>query len=134
MAKINPIKKAKVKKALMEGKSARQALREANYSNAAISHSTLNAVVKRSMEEILAEYSAKNVTVDSVLKELEELRILAKDKGDYSTAVRVAELKGKWLAMFKEHNINEVEEKSFEFGEFRKRMIEQNRLLGHNSY
>jgi hypothetical protein len=97
---INPIKKLKVYKALKQGKSARQSLKEAGYSQATISHSTKNKVVKDSNEKIMQEVLAKDVTIDLVIKQLYEDRDLAKAKGDMATMTRVDELLGKFLAMF----------------------------------
>ena len=48
---VNPIRKRIVKASLIEGSSARQALRLAKYAESSISHSTHNRVVKESMQE-----------------------------------------------------------------------------------
>ena len=97
---IDPLKKAKVKKALKEGKSARQALKDANYKDIYAHRSTLTPVVKICKEELKQEFKASDVTVDSVVKELAKDRELARKKKDYATSTRCTELLGKYIAMF----------------------------------
>ncbi len=60
------------------------------------------AVVKCSQAEIIAELRAKDITVDLVIKRLNQDRDLAISKQDYATATKVDELLGKYLAMFTE--------------------------------
>jgi len=105
---VSPIKKAIVKRALKQGKSARQALRECNYSEGHIRRSTKNKIVRDSMNEIMEELKAKDVTVDLVIRRLNEDRELALSKKDYATATRVDELLGKYLAMFTDRQQTEV--------------------------
>ena len=97
---INPIRKAKVKQALKQGKSARQALKEANYAPETIKRSTANKSVKVSMDELKQEFSESDITIKLVINNLIEDRKWARKKGDFSTVVRVDELLGKYLAMF----------------------------------
>jgi phage terminase small subunit len=60
-----------------------------------------NAKIVIAIELKKAELAAKNeVTVESVLRNLREIRTMANAKADYSTAARCTELEGKWLAMF----------------------------------
>lgn len=99
---INPIKKARVKQALLQGKSARQALKEGNYTQSTIHRSTMNKSVKVCLAEIKSELKANEVTVDMVIMEIDQIRQLALNSEDYSTAGRMAELKGKYLAMWKD--------------------------------
>jgi hypothetical protein len=103
---INPIRKAKVKAALLQGKSARQSLKEAGYPDASVSHSTGMVVVKCSMNEIKDDILSR-VTVENVLKELDDCKKLAQEKGDFSTVARCIELKGKYLAMFRDRTVTE---------------------------
>ena len=97
---VSPIKKAIVKRALKAGKSAREALKEANYAPSAIRQSTYNPVVKQSIEEIVQELKAIDITPDLIIQRLNQDRELALLKGDFSTATRVDELLGKYIAMF----------------------------------
>ena len=100
MNKINPIRKSKVKSKLKSGMNAKQAMIEAGYSVNTAIKSTANKVVKVSQAEIAAELKASDVTVEFVLKRLNEDRELALEKGDLSTATRVDELIGRYIAMF----------------------------------
>lgn len=106
---IDPIKKRKIKKALLEGHSARSALRIAGYRESYVSHSTATACVKVSMDEILKEFRASELRPEDIIKNLEEIKRLALIDHDYSTATRCEELKGKWLAMFVDRSINTTE-------------------------
>jgi len=104
-AQFNPVKKAIVKSSLLKGKSARQALKDAGYSNASVSHSTHCAVVKHSTAEILAEFRMCDVTPERVLADLEHLQKLALEKGDIPTATKITELRGKYLAMWTDKKV-----------------------------
>ena len=99
---IDKLRKAKVKQARLQGKSNAQALREAGYSDSTAKHNvdSGNKLLKAVLAEIEAEWKLSDVTVDSVLKELEAIQEAAFKKGDNATAGRMAELKGKYLAMF----------------------------------
>jgi len=96
---INPIKKAKVKKALMEDKSIAMALKEAGYSKGSIrghNNATSNVVVRRCMEEIQEDIKTQ-CSVEYVLDRLYKLAEKAKNNSD---KLRALELIGKWQAMF----------------------------------
>ena len=97
---IDKIKYIKVKASLLKGNTAKQSLLDAGYTPATASHSTANAVVKRSQEAIIAELSESDVTVEMVIAHLREDRALAHAKGDIATMVTVDALLGKYLAMF----------------------------------
>ena len=97
---VNPIKKIKVKGSLKQGKSAREALREAGYSQGHINRSTANKIVKDSISEISKELKAKDITYDLVIKRLDEDRELARNKRDIATMKACDELLGKYIAMF----------------------------------
>lgn len=65
---------------------------------------------KDSVKDEIARLQAKtelktDITVESIQKELEELRQKAAEKGDLSTAARCIELKGKTIAAFTD-NLN----------------------------
>ena len=63
-----------------------------------------NPAVQARLAELHSETMNRNhVTSDSVLRNLENDKLLARSKGDYATAVRADELQGKYLAMFSEH-------------------------------
>jgi len=103
--KINKVRKAKVKSALKQGKSARQALREAGYSEAAVSHSTHNSVVKHSTAEIIEELRASEVTADLVIMRVNQARDLALAKGDITSVLRADELLGKYIALWTDKKV-----------------------------
>ena len=97
---MDTIKQHKVTQAILKGCSARQALKNAGYAPATISHSTHNKVVKESIKAVLAKIQKKDITVEYVLNNLYEDRQLSLKKKDYSTVVKTDELLGKYLAMF----------------------------------
>lgn len=95
---INPIKKAIVKRELLKCKSARAALKAANYSPASIRQSTHCAVVKESIAEIMLGFDKKMITPEFVLSGL--LKELLKPEIDTRDKLRIYELYGKYLKMF----------------------------------
>ncbi len=120
---INSIRKLKVKQSILKGNSYNQALRDGGYTEGSAHKSSVMPVVKVCQQEILAEFREK-VTVEYVLNNLYEDRILAKKKGDIATATRVDELLGKYLAMFTDKTENKTtltDERKIELSEFAKR-------------
>ena len=96
---INPIRKALVKKSLLEGVDAKNAQLQAGYSKSYAHNSTNNICVKICQEEILRDIK-KQITVEYILSELNRIAKLAEDDKDYSAVIRAKELLGRWLAMF----------------------------------
>ena len=96
---INPIKKATVKKKLIEGQDAKSATLAAGYAPSSANNATALSSVKQCQAEIINEITSQ-VTVENVLKEINETRKLANKNKDFSTGLRATELKGKYLAMF----------------------------------
>ena len=107
MAKtIDPIRKRKYKRARLKGKTKKESLLKAGYTpTTAHSQNPSVNVIKCVEKEIEQELLAKDITVDFVIKQLKEDRELAKAKGDISTATRVDELMGKYIAMFTDKSI-----------------------------
>lgn len=106
---INIIRKNKVKKALLEGKSGAKALLAGGFSEAtARHHAHENVVLKSVIEEIEEEFKAEKITVEYVLKELERGKELALQKGDIASFIRANELLGKYLAMFTDKTQNQT--------------------------
>ncbi len=99
---IDPIKKAKVKQGLITGKSTAEAMKDAGYADATAMHNVSpdNPLLKTVRDEIAKDFRLTDVTVKQVVKELEQIRQLAIIKGDLGTAGRMAELKGRYLAIF----------------------------------
>lgn len=99
---INAIKKHKVKQAILKGKSYKQAMIDAGYKETTATKSTHNKVVKVSQEEIMQELKEKDITVDFIIERLNKDRDLAINNKDYSVVVRVDELLGKIIGVFKD--------------------------------
>jgi hypothetical protein len=111
MRALNPIRKAKVKASLLDGRSIRQSLKDAGYSERTAhgnANATDNRLVRTCMEEIAQEFKLSDITAESVLKEIEEARLLALKSGDLATVCRCSELKGKYLALWKEYALHAV--------------------------
>lgn len=104
---VNPIKKAKVKRALLQGKSARQALAEGGYSPATVSHSTENTVVRRSMQEMLQELKLSDITVDYIARGYIDIIERCLTKQDYATAKSAYDSLAKWRNMFHDYELRE---------------------------
>ena len=109
--KVNKLRQLAVERSLRAGKSARQALKDAGYSDATVSHSTANKVVKSSIEKISKEFM-ETITPDNVIKSLLHLKKLAIEKNDLATATRCTELIGKYLKMFNSTDITVKHEPS----------------------
>ena len=115
MAKqIDPIKKERYKRARLGEKGISKALciskslLEAGYSEKTAFHKQNDLKLVKVVEaELRAEFKASDVTVESVLRELEEIKQLAMQKKDYATAKECSIWKGKYLAMFTEKRIIE---------------------------
>ena len=97
---VDPIKQQKVETAMKRGESAKDALLQAGYTIKTAIRSTANKSVKISQDNIMRELKASDVTIDLVIKNLNEDRELARKKHDISTMSRCDELLGKYLAMF----------------------------------
>jgi len=98
---IDKVRAEKYKLARFKGKSVKQSLIEAGYSPAYASKSTANAVVRVSEPEVQkAIMKASEVTVEWVVNQL--LKELVAPDAKASDRIRVAELLGKYLNMFKE--------------------------------
>jgi len=100
---IDPIKKAKYKSARKQGNSIVQSLKDAGYSNSVAHKSSDNTVVKVCDQEIVNELRAKDITVDWVVQQLSN-ELLAPDCRA-SDRIRVKELLGKYINMFKDNSL-----------------------------
>jgi len=105
---INPIKQRIVDKAIMQGKSAREALRLAKYAPSTIDQSTVVKSVKIGIKKALTQFDKSKITVDYVLSEFEKAKQLCikGKKKDMSSYIRANELLGKWLKMFNDNITN----------------------------
>ena len=100
---INPIRKALLKKNLLlhPERSIEKNMISAGYSPNTAQKSGGNKVVKVSQAEILVDIK-KQITVESVLKSIQNIKSLAIADKDFSTATRCDELCGRWLAMWRD--------------------------------
>lgn len=101
---IQPVKREKLKQGLLRGKSIRQSMKDAGWSEkTAHGHcDQYEPVVKGCIDEIMAEFKVSDITVSKVLSNLYEDRELARKKNDIATMKEVDALLGKYLAMFTE--------------------------------
>jgi len=109
MSKINPIRKAMVKKELIKGKSARSSLLKAGYSPATAHNATFHTVVKRCREEIMRDFQVSDLTIKRVLIDLAIAKGICLRKKDMANYLRTCELEGKYLAMFTDRVIDDRE-------------------------
>lgn len=98
-ATINPIRKALVKKSLLEGKSIRQSLKDGGYSER-VAHGNCDKdfpVVKSCMGEIIKEISFKDLTPEHFTKRSELIFSKAVDrkKPDLTNGMRALEFQGR---------------------------------------
>jgi len=102
--RINPVRKALLKKALLKypEKSIAENLISAGYApKSAIGKSGAMKVVQVCRAEIEQDIK-KQITVESVLKSIQNIKGLAIADKDFSTATRCDELCGRWLAMWRD--------------------------------
>lgn len=99
---INPIRKAKVKQAILQGKPFNQALREAGYTEGSAHKSSVMPVVKVCRDEIRQAMDKVAVSDEYVLEGLKREAETAKNSSD-----RIAALSwlGKYRAMFTEKHL-----------------------------
>ena len=103
MPKItNPVIRAKLKNALIEGKSPRKAALIAGLAPNTAHTATKRQIVKDCIKEISLELRASDLTPDIVIDGLNDIRKLCikGKKKDLSSAVRIHELYGKYLKMW----------------------------------
>ena len=98
---VDALKKLKYKVARLEGKNIKQGLLSAGYSSSTAHQSSTNAIVKQCEPELQAMVKASDISVDWVIGKLnaELVGIDAKP----SDRVRILELLGKYLNMFRDN-------------------------------
>lgn len=99
MNKVRKDKLERVRRNLLNKKSIRRSMLEAGYKEKTANRGMANKVCQEALNQINLEFKNK-VTVEMVLKRINEDRKLALKKKDYATALRADELLGKYLAMF----------------------------------
>jgi trans-2-enoyl-CoA reductase len=91
---INPIKKALVKKALLEGKSMRQAAKAAGYSDSTSEVACNLTSVKQSIEEIKKAFGRIDLTEDMIVSGLLKIALSGEKESNKVAAWRtLAEVK-----------------------------------------
>jgi hypothetical protein len=100
MNKVSRLKIIAVANDLKKGKPYKQALLDNGYSKNTSNMGADNKVIQEALAKISKEMEKEDVTIESVLGELEITRQLAILKEDYATAGRMSELKGRYRAMF----------------------------------
>jgi len=104
--RIDKLRKVKYKASRLQGNSIAQALRDSGYSEGVARKSSFNAVVKVSEREIMNTLKASDLSVDWVVgklnTELENIHAKSSDR------VRILELLGKYLNMFKDANTTQT--------------------------
>ena len=99
---IDKLKKEKYKQSRLEGKSIKGSLLEAGYSEGHARRSSSNKIVKEGETEIMNEVKASDITVEWVVNRLTQELVAPDAKA--SDRIRVSELLGKYLNMFKDNN------------------------------
>ncbi len=103
---IDKLRKIKYKASRLRGNSIAQGLRDAGYSEGRARISSGNTIVKVCERELVNEISKKDITIDWVLNNLASE--LTKTDCKASDRIRVNELLGKWLNMFRDNNIQQT--------------------------
>lgn len=93
---INPIRKNIVKQAILEGKSYRKGLEEANYSKATIHNSGNNTVVKQCVAEISKAFDIHKIDENWIIEHIEQEATQAPKSSDRIAALA---LLAKWKAL-----------------------------------
>lgn len=103
---IDKIRKAKYKVSRLQGNSIVQSLRNSGYSEGVARKSSFNGVVKVSEQELMNEFKASNISVEWVIEQLTQE--LTQPDCKASDRIRVKELLGKYLNMFKDTQIQQI--------------------------
>ena len=103
---VDKIRKAKYKASRLQGNSIAQSLRDAGYSEGRARISSGNTIVKVSEPEIMNEIKASDITVEWVVNRLTQELVAPDAKA--SDRIRVSELLGKYLNMFKDTQNTQV--------------------------
>jgi len=89
--RIDKLKKIKVKKSLKEGRTAKDAMLDANYAPATAHNATQKRVVQECQNEIAKELKAQDYTAEVLIAKTESIIKNAQDKGDITNQHRGVE-------------------------------------------
>jgi hypothetical protein len=107
---VDPVKLRLYKVSRLKGKSKELSLIDAGCSvNTAHAQNKCLRLDKVGDAEIKALFDKKQITVDFVLENIQEVRRLAKEKQDYATVLQCDIAIGKYLAMFTDKTQNKTE-------------------------
>jgi DNA polymerase sigma len=103
---IDKLKKLKYKVARLDGENIKNSLLEAGYSKSTAHQSSTNSIVKQCEPELALEVKASDISVDWVIGKLNtELQSIHAKSSD---RVRILELLGKYLNMFRDNQTTNV--------------------------
>jgi hypothetical protein len=98
----NP-RKILLKQARLKGMSKAKALKQAGYAKTTAEHVAYEIpLLKLVDKEIMADLTAKDITVDYLLKECQQVKQLALNYGDFSNASRNIENQAKFVGIDKQ--------------------------------
>ncbi len=104
---VDKLKKERYKQARLEGNSIASSLKQGGYAESTAYHKVGQlAVVKSCEQELMNEVRASDITVEWVVKRLTKELVAPDAKA--SDRIRVSELLGKYLNMFKDNNLQQV--------------------------
>ena len=118
MPKItNPIVIAKIRRGILEGKPESQVMIEAGLSKETARTNVGDCkIVNTVKNRIIQEIAESQVTVEGIVKELDEDKAFCKSLQDTSSMVRCTELKGKTIAAFIEKSeVSQIEKPENQF-------------------
>lgn len=103
---VDQLKKERYKKARLQGKSIVSSLEQAGYAESTARQSSFVTASKQGEAELMAQVKASDITVDWVVNQLTK-ELVSKD-AKASDRIRVSELLGKYLNMFKDSQSTQV--------------------------
>ena len=99
---VDKLKKEKYKQARLEGNSIKGSMIKAGYTERTAHHSSTEGVVKCCEPELAAMVKCSDITVEWVVNRLTQELVAPDAKA--SDRIRISELLGKYLNMFKDNN------------------------------
>lgn len=97
---VDKLKAEKYKQARLEGNSIAKSLRDSGYAPSTARQSSFVTVAKQGEAELMAQVKASDITVEWVVNRLTQELVAPDAKA--SDRIRVSELLGKYLNMFKD--------------------------------
>lgn len=107
MNRVHPVKVLRIKKRLLNNEKIKPAMMKEGYAEATANKGAHNKVIKEALGKIEEDFKLSDITPESVLSNLNEIKRLAIAKGDLATAKGCEELSGRYLNIFKEHKVLE---------------------------